>query len=174
MASMYEVKEVEKKRDASGQGYRADGGGGRSPKFSRERQPEDRGQDDTPRVRAGLVTRLLRDMRIGKKLALGFAVLLVLLVCVAATGYFGTQKLSNEMVNMLRTDAAAEALYSTALLHMQDMRKDERDSFLAHGDQKATQAARDEWTAMAAHVREGLQDVAKLATSNEEKDEITS
>ena len=174
MSSMYEVKDAETNREASGQGYREPGGGGRAQKSSRERQPEGRGQSDRPRVKVGIVARVLRDMRIGKKLTLGFGVLMALLVCVAVAGYFSTQKLSNEMVDMLKTDAAAEELYSSALLSMQDMRKDERDNFLAHGDQKATQAAREEWTAMDQHVREALQGVAKLAANSDEKDEITS
>jgi methyl-accepting chemotaxis protein len=174
MASLEGVTETEERHDApnSTAGYahrderrrtlpRQDGGANYAD--AGPKAPDRRG-----------VHAVLRNMSIGKRLTLGFGVLMALLLCVAAAGYMGTKRVSAEMMDLLQTDARMEQLYMAGLLNTLEMRRTERDLFLNQGDNSALQAARDNWTAMDQHLNETLGQLDKVVATTEEKDEITS
>src|SRR5262249_26968812 len=156
MASIYDVKETEARREALTRAYREPDDrrltriSGGPPAEPERNTPESRPSQK------GLAA-LFRNISIGKRLALGFGVLLGLLLCVAGAGYYSTQKVSDEMMDMLGTDIALEDLYSNSLLDAQDLRKDERDAFLGHGDARMEQIGRDEWNVKDKKVRESLE-----------------
>ncbi|MGB9470355.1 MAG: methyl-accepting chemotaxis protein [Candidatus Acidiferrum sp.] len=178
MASLQELTETGHRGDSQDSkdwhGYRDDrkalrlrelqhDGAGPDPAGSRQKMPS-----------RNPVAALSRNMNIGKRLTLGFGVLMVLLLCVAAAGYMGTKKISTEMMALLQTDSRMEQLYSSGLMNTLELRRDERDLFLNKGDAAALQAARDNWTAMTQHLTESLSELDKIVAPGEEKDEIAS
>jgi methyl-accepting chemotaxis protein len=178
MPSVYEMKEAEEKQagqsDPGGRNHRGERGGSRGSEETRGERGLQAGGADSTRTRAGWVGGKLADIRIGKRLALGFGILIVLLLCMAATGYISTQKISGEMTSLMQTDVASDNLYTSALLRLYDMRKDERDEFLNLADAHGEQVAREDWVALRDGLKTDLDQVEKLAYTNEEKDEITS
>jgi|GEM_PF-2376583 methyl-accepting chemotaxis protein len=174
MASMFDVKEVEAKRETPAREYRESAYEQRANRMAGREQRESGTPSDQPkRSRSGL-SRWLGDMRVGRRLALGFGVLLALMVLIAAAGYLSTQKTAAELEILFETDAAAGQAYSSALTNLMNMLKDERDEFLNFADRHAFEAAKEEWTAMLQHIQENLDVAEKLAGSQAEKDDLAS
>jgi len=172
MATMYDVKEAEAKRDDAARKRREDrfSDGPANGNGKPQRGPDEYGTRDGAKGVGGI----LRNIRIGKRLALGFGVLMALLLCVAATGYVGTQRVASEMENMLHRDAAAIELYDTALDRIKDMRKDERDLFFSRDDAHEKQVAQDEWSALSQRLGEDLKSEEPLTFTNDERDDLKS
>ncbi len=178
MASLQELTETEHPQDSQDskdwRGYRDDRKAPRPRELQYEGGARHTAGSLPKKPSRNPVAALSRNMNIGKRLTLGFGVLMVLLLWVAAAGYMGTKKISTEMMALLQTDSRMEQLYSSGLVNTMELRLDERDLFLNKGDAAARQAARDNWTAMTEHLAGSLNELDKIVGPSQEKDEIAS
>lgn len=173
MASTYEVRENEEQlggRDAAV--YRDPGAAYRSRESASRLQLSS--EVSPAESQFSWWARTLRDTRISRKLAVGFGILMLLLIAIAATGIVNTKKISTEMLTLLNQDAAALEIYNDALIKALEMRRDERDLFLNREDAHAYQAAKEDWKAMDQKLSDDLDSAGKLASTQEEKDDIAS
>jgi len=172
MASIYDVKETEAKRDSSTGGYVAPEKDQRRNRFSGEHQPA-----SEPRhlqSRGSALQRWLSDLRIGKRLALGFGVLLMLLVCVAGVGYFGARQISSAMLDMLQTDARLQQDYMNAALYSLELRRYEKDTLFALDNPPEFPKALQNWKDVDERMHDRLNQIDQGLGNSEDRDTLQS
>jgi len=174
MASAYDVNEVETKRENSGRGYREASGENFSDRSPFNLKPHSPGRGETHRAKSGFVARALRDMRIGKKLALGFGILLAMLVFVAGAGYWGSRSVSNMMLELLQNDAKLQQSYMNASLLSLELRRYEKDAILALESHDGFSKAMENWKAIDERMHENLDQIDKPSKAPEDKDALNS
>src|SRR5271157_473294 len=86
-----------------------------------------------------------RHLSIGKRLALGFGVLLAFLLCMAVAGYWGTSKMSAAMLDLLRTDAYLEQGFSAAAQYSMELQRYEKDVLLNLESRAERETALESW-----------------------------
>jgi len=72
----------------------------------------------------------MKDMKISRRLLLGFGMVLLLLFVVAGTGYWGLNSVKQETVSMLQGDAQISQLSALIKADTLELRRAEKDSFL--------------------------------------------
>jgi CHASE3 domain sensor protein len=70
---------------------------------------------------------MLKKSSIAKRLALGFGVVLLLLLVVAIAGYWGMESVTHETVSMLRGDSKISQLADEAKIATLELRRYEKD-----------------------------------------------
>jgi methyl-accepting chemotaxis protein len=77
---------------------------------------------------------MLKDMRIGRRLGLGFGAVIVLLALVAGTGYWSVKLLERQLDDAVNIDARLVELSQRANGLTANLRRYEKDSFLQMGE----------------------------------------
>ncbi|HEV2112892.1 MAG TPA: methyl-accepting chemotaxis protein [Terriglobales bacterium] len=73
---------------------------------------------------------MFNSFSIAKRLAMGFGVVLALLLVVALSGYWGMESVTQETVSMLRGDAKVSQLADQAKIEILELRRAEKDTLL--------------------------------------------
>jgi methyl-accepting chemotaxis protein len=178
MSSLYELKEGEEKHSRENEPSRRRPRGERAGSRGNDEErggngPREGGPGFTTR-RGNLITRGLADIRIGKRLALGFGVLMALLVCVAGAGYWGAQTISNTMMDLLQTDGRAQQTYMNAALYSLELRRYEKDAILGLDTRSGPAKAMENWNGIDERMHESLDELGKILASSDEKDTLNS
>jgi methyl-accepting chemotaxis protein len=109
----------------------------------------------------------MNNLGIGTRLALAFAVMLVITGGVALSGYRGMDRIATTTFDMLAGDAAAAALADDARAWSLDLRRFEKDYLLNIGNAEKQAAYHREWAAAGDAFKRDLESLAKLATDAE-------
>ncbi len=106
---------------------------------------------------------MLKNMKISRRLLLGFGVVLLLLFVVAGTGYWGLDAVKQETVSMLQGDAQISQFAALIKADTLELRRAEKDSFLNIDNQKT----REEYVATWKRWREQIKtQLAEIDTKN--------
>ncbi len=115
---------------------------------------------------------MLKDMKIGQRLSLGFGVVLTMLMTVAAVGYFSLSSTSGLTTHILEADwplvDTSHHIRATTL----KMRRYEKDLFLNVGNAEKEAEYLAHWQQYQKELHEQLNDVDKLATSESDHDAV--
>jgi len=82
---------------------------------------------------------MLKNMKISRRLLLGFGIVLLLLLVVAGAGYWGLQSVTGETVAMLDGDLKLMDLWGEVDSDVVELRRSEKDTFLNIDEQKIRQ-----------------------------------
>src|SRR5205814_1940241 len=112
---------------------------------------------------------MFTKIKIGKRLALAFTVVLMLTVIITISGYWGLFTISTETIDMLRGDAKLAEHSERARANVVGMRRYEKDVFLNIGSEEKKSSYLAQWTTENEHLRERLDDLDKHAFRDEDK-----
>jgi len=115
---------------------------------------------------------MLKNMKIGTRLLLSFGLVLLLLVLVAGTGYWGVQSGEQTIVTLLDTEGKLAEHSARARANILGMRRYEKDMFLNLGDPKKVEEYFLKWTAEAEKVTERVVDLEKAAVHKDDQELI--
>ena len=76
----------------------------------------------------------MKNLRIGIRLGLGFGLLLLIMIIVGFTGYWGVDKSTSATIHMIKGDASISEHAARARANVVGMRRYEKDLFLNIGD----------------------------------------
>jgi methyl-accepting chemotaxis protein len=96
---------------------------------------------------------MLNKSSIAKRLALGFGVVLFLLLVVAAAGYWGMESVTRETVSMLRGDSKISQLADEAKISTLELRRYEKDTLLNMDNKAVLQNYLEKWKAQLNELR---------------------
>jgi len=115
---------------------------------------------------------MLKDMKIGVRLGIGFGIVLFLLICTGIVGYWGCNSLSNETSVMLRGDAAISEDAARARANVVGMRRYEKDLFIniASAEKQAEYLAK--WKEQGQNLDKRVDSAQKAATIQQDKDNL--
>jgi len=73
---------------------------------------------------------MLKNMSIGKRLAIGFGLIVLLLISMGLSGYWGLEVITRETLKVLEGDAKVVTLAARAKATTLELRRFEKDTFL--------------------------------------------
>jgi methyl-accepting chemotaxis protein len=117
---------------------------------------------------------MFKNMNIGTRLGLGFGIVVVLLIGIVITGYWGVNSMSDSTIKMLQGDGTISEHASRARANVLGLRRYEKDLFLNIGDRVKENEYLKKWQEQHDHLTGRLNDVEKAITLEKEKDAIRS
>ena len=117
---------------------------------------------------------MLKKSSIAKRLALGFGVVLVLLLVVAAAGYWGMESVTRETVSMLRGDSKVSQLADEAKIATLELRRYEKDTLLNMDNKPVMQSYQEKWKAELSVLQSTVSDLDARVTSDSGKQLVSA
>ena len=117
---------------------------------------------------------MLKKSSIAKRLALGFGVVLFLLLVVAVAGYWGMESVTRETVSMLRGDSKISQLADEAKIATLELRRFEKDTLLNMDNKPVMQAYQEKWKTQLADLRSIVSDLDSRVASDSSKQLVTA
>src|SRR5574337_966372 len=115
---------------------------------------------------------MFSNMKIGMRLALGFGFVLLMLIGISISGYWGVGSVSNLTITMLQGDSAVAEHAARARANVLGLRRFEKDLYLNIGSQDKEVAYLKKWQEQQEHLNARIKDLEKAATIKEDKDMI--
>jgi methyl-accepting chemotaxis protein len=112
---------------------------------------------------------MLKKSSIAKRLALGFGVVLLLLLVVAIAGYWGMESVTHETVSMLRGDSKVSQLADEAKIATLELRRFEKDTLLNMDNKPVMQSYQDKWKAELSQLQTLVTELGALVSADEDK-----
>jgi methyl-accepting chemotaxis protein len=107
------------------------------------------------------------NLRIGVRLAIAFAAMLVITGAVAVTGYRGMARISSVTLEMLATDAEAARVADDARAQALELRRFEKDFLLNMGNAEKQASYHREWLKAEQALKLDLQSLSSLVGAGE-------
>lgn len=115
---------------------------------------------------------MVKDMKIGVRLGIGFGVILFLLICTGIVGYWGTKSLNEEAEDMLQTSAVLSEHAARARTNVVGMRRFEKDLFINIASQEKQAEYLAKWKEQSQNLEKRIEDAQKGATLQQDKDHL--
>jgi methyl-accepting chemotaxis protein len=112
---------------------------------------------------------MLRNMRLGVRLGLGFGVVVLVLIGIALSGYWGVHTVSDLTVRLIRNDVNVSEHAALARVHVLGLRRYEKDLFLNLGDKLKEGEYLKKWQEQHEHLAAQLGAIEQDARLDEEK-----
>ncbi|MDH4231805.1 MAG: methyl-accepting chemotaxis protein [Nitrospirota bacterium] len=112
---------------------------------------------------------MLNNMKIGKRMAFGFSLILILLIGVGIAGYWGVHSVTQTTLTMLAYDAQISEDAARARANIVGLRRFEKDFFINIGSQEAEAKYIKEWSDELEHLQERTKELEKVVYLKEEK-----
>ena len=106
---------------------------------------------------------------IAKRLALGFGVVLLLLLVVAVAGYWGMESVTRETVSMLRGDSKVSQLADEAKIVTLELRRYEKDTLLNMDNKPLMLGYEEKWKTQVSQLRSIVSDLGVRVASDGSK-----
>ncbi len=117
---------------------------------------------------------MLKNMKVGIRLALGFGVVLLLLIALGVSGYWGTHSVSGTTIHMLHGDAAIAENAGRARSNVLGLRRGEKDVFININSPEKVEKYLKDWDEQHARLIDRLNDLDKVVEVQKEKDVVKS
>jgi methyl-accepting chemotaxis protein len=115
---------------------------------------------------------MFKNMKIGKRLALGFGFVLIMLIGIAISGYWGVNSVSNTTITMLQGDSAVVEHSSRARANILGLRRFEKDYFINIGSKDKEEEYIKKWQEQHEHLTARIKDAEKAATLPQDKEAL--
>ncbi len=115
---------------------------------------------------------MFKNMKIGKRLALGFGFVLIMLIGIGISGYWGVNSVSNTTITMLQGDAAVAEHSSRARANILGLRRFEKDYFINIGAKDKEEEYIKKWQEQHEHLTARIKDAEKAATLPQDKEAL--
>jgi len=109
---------------------------------------------------------MLNKSSIAKRLAIGFGVVLFLLLVVAVAGYWGMESVTHETVSMLRGDSKISQLADEAKVTTLELRRYEKDTLLNMDNKPVMQSYQEKWKSQLSNLRSTIRDLDGRVSSD--------
>src|SRR5579864_7431190 len=117
---------------------------------------------------------MLKKSSIAKRLALGFGVVLFLLLVVAVARYWGMESVTRETVSMLRGDAKVSQLADEAKITTLELRRYEKDTLLNMDNKPVMQSYQEKWKGQLATLQSTVADLGGRVSSDSSKQLVSA
>src|SRR5581483_10203347 len=115
---------------------------------------------------------MLKNMRVGKRLALISGLVMALMLVVAAMGYWGLDKATNMANRILTVDSRLVEYSERAMSYTLGMRRYEKDTFINLGSPEKEAEYLTKWNDQHTKLENQLTELDKLATEQDDRESL--
>jgi methyl-accepting chemotaxis protein len=112
---------------------------------------------------------MLKNMSIGKRLAIGFGLIVILLISMGLSGYWGLEAITKETMKVLEGDAKVVTLAARAKATTLELRRFEKDTFLNVEDAQIRTQYAAKWDAQRQKLRDVFNELDRFSLSADDK-----
>src|SRR5512133_672596 len=116
----------------------------------------------------------MKNLRIGMRLGMGFGLMLLIMIVVGLTGYWGVDKSTTATIHMIKGDASISEYAARARANVIGLRRYEKDLFLNIGNKAKTDDYFKKWQEQQEHTSKRLEDLGKIVVLEKEKEKLAS
>src|SRR5690242_10084153 len=117
---------------------------------------------------------MLKNMSIGKRLAIGFGLIVLLLISMGLSGYWGIEAITRETLKVLDGDAKVVTLAARAKATTLELRRFEKDTFLNIDEPQVRSQYSAKWDGQRQKLREVFGELDKFQLSVDDKASLRS
>jgi methyl-accepting chemotaxis protein len=117
---------------------------------------------------------MLKNMSIGTRLAIGFGLVVLLLISMGLSGYWGLEAITRETLKVLGGDAKVVTLAARAKATTLELRRFEKDTFLNIEEVQVRNQYVAKWDAQRQKLRDTLAELDRFQVSSDDKASIRS
>jgi methyl-accepting chemotaxis protein len=117
---------------------------------------------------------VLKNLSIGKRLAIGFGLIVVLLISMGLSGYLGLKAITRETLSVLNGDAKVVTVAARAKATTLELRRFEKDTFLNIEDTQIRMQYAAKWDAQRQKLRDVFNELEKFPLSADDKAGVRS
>src|SRR6267154_1227540 len=117
---------------------------------------------------------MLKNMSIGKRLSIGFGLIVLLLISMGLSGYWGLEAITRETLKVLEGDAKVVTLAARAKATTLELRRFEKDTFLNIEEVQVRGAYAAKWDAQRQKLRDTLTELDRFQLSSDDKTALRS
>src|SRR5258708_22861900 len=117
---------------------------------------------------------MLKNMSMGKRLAIGFGLMVFLLISMGLSGYWGLEAITRETLKVLEGDAKVVTLAARAKATTLELRRFEKDTFLNIEEVQVRSAYAAKWDAQRHKLRDTLTELDRFQLSSDDKTALRS
>jgi methyl-accepting chemotaxis protein len=117
---------------------------------------------------------VLKNLSIGKRLAIGFGLIVLLLISMGLSGYWGLEAITRETLKVLNGDARIVTIAAKAKATTLELRRFEKDTFLNAEDAQIRNQYAVKWDAQRQKLRDIFNELDKFPLSADDKAGIRS
>src|SRR5258707_6742001 len=117
---------------------------------------------------------MLKNMSIGKRLAIGFGLIVVLLISMGLSGYWGVEAITRETLKVLEGDAKVVTLAARVKATTLELRRFEKDTELNMDDVQVRNAYAAKWDGQRQKLRDTLTELDRFQLSSDDKAAVRS
>src|SRR5512139_659892 len=115
---------------------------------------------------------MLKNLKIGSRLLVGFGLVVLLTIAIGASGYWGVDSITGKVVAMLQTDSQISENASRARANVVGLRRFEKDLFINIGNKEKEEDYLKKWQEQQDHLNKKLDELEKGVYLSEEKDQL--
>lgn len=117
---------------------------------------------------------MLKNMSVGKRLAIGFGLIVLLLIAMGVSGYWGIEAITRETLKVLDGDAKVVTLAARAKATTLELRRFEKDTFLNIEEVQVRNQYAAKWDAQRQKLHDVLAEIDKFQLSSEDRESVRS
>jgi methyl-accepting chemotaxis protein len=115
---------------------------------------------------------MLKNMKIGMRLSMGFGTVLLIVLAIGVAGYWGIQSVKNKTMTMLHGDAMISEVATSMVGDINELRRYEKDLFLNVGSREKESEYLKKWETVREHLMKDLGDLEKAVYVQADKDAL--
>jgi len=115
---------------------------------------------------------MLKNLKIGTRLLLGFGIVVLLSLVIGGSGYWGVDSITGKVVTMLQGDANISENASRARANVIALRRYEKDLYLNIGNREKEENYFKQWKEQLDHLNKRFVEIEKSVYLKEEKDHL--
>jgi methyl-accepting chemotaxis protein len=117
---------------------------------------------------------MLKSLSVGKRLAIGFGLMVVLLISMGLSGYWGLEAITRETLRVLDGDAKVVTLAARAKATTLELRRFEKDTFLNIEEAQVRSQYTAKWDAQRQKLRDVFAELERFQLSADDKASLRS
>jgi methyl-accepting chemotaxis protein len=113
---------------------------------------------------------MFKNMKIGSKLLMGFGIVVLVMIAIGGSGYWGATSITNETMKLLHSDVAVSEVAMDVTIGILNMRRYEKDLFLNIGSREKEADYTKKWHDAVETTEKSMAETEKLIVTQSDKD----
>ena len=113
---------------------------------------------------------MFKNMKIGSKLLMGFGIVVLVMMAIGGSGYWGATSITNETMKLLHSDVAVSEVAMDVTIGILNMRRYEKDLFLNIGSREKEADYTKKWNDAVETTEKSIAETEKLLVTQSDKE----
>jgi len=115
---------------------------------------------------------MLKNLKIGKRLLVGFGIVVLITLGIGGAGYWGVDSITGKVITLLQTDSQISEDASRARANVVGLRRYEKDMYINIANKEKVEEYLKKWQEQQEHLNKRMDSLEKVVYIKDEKDQL--